>query len=56
MGKRGYDEFNFNVPLLLSIANVMYPIRVFDSVVRCGEGHFKLLKAFLVVSLYVPLC
>ena len=33
-GKRGYNEFNSNVPLLLSIANVMYPIRVFDSVVR----------------------
>ena len=33
--KRGYNEFNSNVPLLLSIANVMYPIRVFDSVVRC---------------------
>ena len=34
-GKRGYNEFNSNVSLMLSITNVMYPIRVFDSVARC---------------------
>ena len=33
MGKRGYNEFNSNVPLLRSIANMMYPIRVFGCTV-----------------------
>ena len=29
----------------------MYPIRVFDSVVRCGEEHFKTV-AFKLISQY----
>ena len=50
-GKCGYNELNPIFPLLLSIANMMYPFRVFDSVVRCVVVHVQYNIHFYIMKI-----